>query len=1073
MGKSHYKKSVLSFSGLLLASVVFIQSCGVEKPAEVVLAEKQLPEAIDYNLHVKPILSENCFFCHGPDENTQEAGLELATREGALAALKEDKDKYAIVPGNLAKSEVFHRIITTDEEQMMPPKSSHRELSAYDKAVLIKWIEQGAEYKPHWAFIEPEKHQVPAVKDTTWPENPIDNFVLSKLEEKGMKPSPEADKETLLRRVTLDLTGLPPTVAEVDAYVADQSPNAYEKVVNRLLESPHYGEKMAVNWLDLARFADTHGYSQDQARPVWPWRDWVIKSYNENMPFDQFTTWQLAGDLLPNPTREQRLATGFNRNHAQNGEGGIVNEEYRVEYVLDRTNTLGTAFLGLTAECSRCHDHKFDPISQKDYFKMSAFFNQVDEAGQITLSDDLPVPTMLLTTAKHDSLLAFIDNKIEKTESALANTIRMEQADFEKWRLAKAETLPFDKKKGLQAHFTFDKLVGGKFASQVSAKHKGTVVDPVLVPGKLGKAFHTNGDDILRLEKVGIFNRANPFSIGCWVKIPEDDIAEGVIFHKGNGDITYNFRGYYLNLREGKIELLMAHTWPFNNIVKVTPEELPKEQWLHLTMTYDGSSKADGLKLYIDGKEANLITEKDNLYKDILFGGRTAFGDEPSLQVGADVRGTGFKNGQVDDLYVYERVLTAPEVLQLAQEPGSNADKQPSFDANTLSHYYFANLSSAYQQHLDELEKLRQQKNKIIEEVPEAMVMDDMEKKRPTYVLIRGLYDSHGEEVQPGTPGSVLSFPKDLPQNRLGLAKWLFNPDNPLTARVAVNRYWQTYFGKGLQKTANDFGNQGSLPSHPKLLDWLAVTFRELDWDVKAMQKLIVMSATYRQSSIATPEQLKKDLDNTFLARGPSFRLTAEMVRDNALAASGLLTPKIGGPSVKPYQPEGLWAMNNAVYVADTGAALYRRSLYTFWKRTNPPPSMDTFDAPTRSSCIVKRQQTNTPLQTLVLLNDPQFVEAAKVVAEKAAKKYPLLKDRLIYTYRMLTTRMPQENELAILTRLYGSEYEKFKQHPAKMKGWLNIGEYNLTQELDQTALAAGAVVASTVMNSDAFITRR
>jgi hypothetical protein len=438
------------------------------------------------------------------------------------------------------------------------------------------------------------------------------------------------------------------------------------------------------------------------------------------------------------------------------------------------------------------------------------------------------------------------------------------------------------------------------------------------------------------------------------------------------------------------------------------------------------------------------------------------------------VRGTGFKNGLVDDLYVYARALTAPEVFWLTQAPGTKVQKPPSpFGEKALWQYYFGNLSAAYQRQLGELEKLRQEKNKIMEQVPEAMVMDEMEKKRPTYVLLRGLYDAHGEEVQPGTPASVLPFPKTAPQNRLGLARWLLSPENPLTARVAVNRYWQTYFGQGLQKTTDDFGNQGSLPSHPELLDWLAVTFRKSGWNVKAMQKLIVMSATYRQSSFASPALGAKDPENLWLARGPAFRLTAEMVRDNALAASGLLTPKIGGPSVKPYQPEGLWAMNNAVYVPDKGENLYRRSLYTFWKRTNPPPSMGTFDAPTRGSCVVKRQQTNTPLQALVLLNDPQFVEAAKVVAEKAADRYPELQSRLIYTYRLLTARKPQDKELAILTRLYGSEYEKFSRQPAKMKGWLHTGEYKLSQKHDQAALAAGAVVASTVMNSDAFITRR
>jgi hypothetical protein len=1052
--------------------VCFLQGCGVEKPAEIVRLEKQLPETVDYNLHVKPILSDNCFFCHGPDKNSQEAGLELATREGALAPLKESKGKFAIVPGNLKESQVYHRIVTKDDEGRMPPKESNRELSDYQKAVLVRWIEQGAEYKPHWALLKPQQKPLPAVKGQEWPRNPVDYFVLQKLEAAGVQPNPEADKETLLRRVSLDLTGLPPTPEETDAFLADRSPKAYEKAVDRLLASPHYGEKMATDWLDLARFADTHGYTVDRYRPLWPWRDWVINAFNRNLPYDRFITWQLAGDLLPNATREQRLATAFNRNHSQNMEGGIVNEEFRVEYVADRTNTLGTALIGLTVECARCHDHKFDPISQKDYYSLSGFFNNVDEAGQISWDDAPPVPTMLLTDARHDSLLAFIHTKITAAESALQGTLREEEAAFRHWQASVGNTLPFDPAKGLQAHFTFDKTVNGAFPSQVSAGDKGQVAEPVLVPGKFGNAFRSNGDDILKLGRTGIFSRANPFSIGVWVNIPRE-LSKGVIFHKGNGDILYNFRGYYLNLRDGKAELLMAHTWPYNNIVKVSRQALPRGQWIHLVMTYDGSSTARGLKLYLDGRETPLVTEKDNLYKDILFSKEHQLSkDEPGLQVGADFRGTGFKNGLVDELRVYGRELTAPEVRGLAGNTPGHLLPDPD-QPEALSRFYLANVSSAYGARLQELEKLRAEKNKIQEEVPEIMVMADMPERRKTYLLERGVYDAHGPEVQPDVPASLLPYPKKAPRNRLGLSQWLLHPDHPLTARVAVNRYWQNYFGTGLHPETDNFGNQGGLPTHPELLDWLAVAFRASGWDVKALQKMIVLSATYRQSSRASQQQREKDPGNELLGRGPAFRLTAEMVRDNALAASGLLVPKIGGPSVKPYQPEGLWAVNNAVYQPDTGQNLYRRSLYTFWKRTNPPPSMNTFDAPSRSYCVVRRQKTSTPLQALVLLNDPQFVEAAKATAQKAFARYPDPENRLVYTYRLLTARKPAGEELSVLTELYAREYAKFRRHPAKMKGWLGAGQHRIDPKADPAALAAGTVVASTIMNSDAFITRR
>ncbi|RAJ97672.1 cytochrome c [Larkinella arboricola] len=1052
------------FGGLLLGSVWFmvcllVQGCGgVEKPAEIEQLADQLPDQVDYNLHVRPILSDKCFFCHGPDKASQKGGLELATREGAMAALKKAKNKkHAIVPGDLAESEVYYRLVTTDEDQMMPPKSSNRVLTNYEKAVLLKWIEQGAEYKPHWALIKPEKPALPTVKNTSWSKNPIDYFVLNKMEAQGLTPSPEADRENLLRRVTLDLTGLPPTVEEVDAFLADRAPNAYEKVVDRLLKSPHYGEKMAVDWLDVSRYADTHGYTVDRYRPMWPWRDWVIQSFNRNQRFDQFITWQLAGDLLPNATREQRLATAFNRNHSQNMEGGIINEEFRVEYVADRANTIGTALMGMTVECARCHDHKFDPISQKDYYSLFAFFNNVDEAGQISWDDAMPVPTMLLTESKHDSLLGFLDTKIKTAETALNQTVQQEQTAFAQWQTKTGQAVPFDFRKGLQAHFTFDKLVNGTFLNAVSKKDTGKVLDPVLVPGKHGQAFQSNGDDILKLGEVGIFNRSQPFTIGVWINIPKD-VNKAALVHKGNGDILYNFRGYFLNLRDGKAELLMAHTWPYNNIVRIGKEVLPKEKWIHLTMTYDGSSKARGLRLYVDGKEAALVTEKDNLYKDILFKG-----SQTGLMVGADMRGTGFKKGSFDELVVYNRELTPPEVRALA-----NADPQLTPDKN----YYLNTVSTAYQQQRAELQKLRAEQNRIMEEIPEIMVMEDMKTPRPTYLLKRGVYDAPGERVQPDVPASILPFPKEYPKNRLGLAKWLLHPDNPLTARVVVNRYWQTYFGTGLVKSANNFGNQGNLPTHPELLDWLAVQFRESGWNVKAMQKLIVMSATYRQSSRGRPDLLKKDPENTWLARGPLFRLTAEMIRDNALASSGLLSGRLGGESVKPYQPEGLWAVNNTTYEQDKGEKLYRRSLYTFWRRTNPPPSMNTFDAPSRSYCVVQRQKTSTPLQALVLLNDPQFVEAAKVVAARSFEQSKELPERLTQLFRLLTGRKPVEKELAILRKLYEQEYRKFRQHPAKMQGWLQAGEYQLPNVDEKPALAAGAVVASTVMNSEAFITK-
>ncbi|MFT3703555.1 MAG: DUF1553 domain-containing protein [Agriterribacter sp.] len=1048
---------------LAVCIFVFTKASSVKKPEAIAKFDKTLPAVIDYNLHVKPILSDKCFLCHGPDKNNgQKAGLNLSFSEGALAKLKDGK--HAIVPGSLSKSELYNRIITEDEELVMPTKASHRVLSDYEKAILTKWIEQGAIYKPHWAFIAPVKVKLPEIKDKSWPRNPIDYFILNKLEANNLKPSPQADKEILLRRVTLDLTGLPPTIEETDAFLADQSPDAYEKVVEKLLHSPQYGEKLAVDWLDVSRYADTYGYTVDRYRPTWPWRNWVINAFNENMPFDRFITWQLAGDLLPNATREQKLATVFNRNHAQNAEGGIINEEFRNEYVIDRTSTLGTAFLGLTIGCARCHDHKFDPVSQKDFYSLYSFFNNVDEAGQISFNpDDTPGPSMLLTNAKQDSVIAYLTHNEQQKTKELQAIVSNEKPEFEKWKQQLSNKNPFDLKKGLQTHFTFDKLVNGAFVNEKDPKGKGQVADAVIVPGKFGNAFKSNGDDILKLGKVAVFNRFQPFSIALWVNIPKD-VNKAVVFHKGDGDITYAFHGYYLNLKNGKAEFLMAHTWPYNNILKTTKDTLPKEKWIQLTLTYNGTSKADGIKLFVDGKEAAMNTDKDNLYKDILF----ARSEQPGLQIGADWRGTGFKNGLVDELFVYDRELNPSEILMRVQD-----NQNITIPDSDLQQYYFSNISKAWQAKRKELQQLRDEENKEMEPITEIMVMEEMKEKRKAHILLRGVYDAPGEEVHPDVPNSILPYQASYRKDRVGLAQWLLDPKNPLTARVTVNRYWQTYFGTGIQKNADNFGNQGGVPSNLELLDWLAVTFRESGWDVRAMQKLIVLSATYRQSSFASAEALKKDPDNAMLSRGPSFRLTAEMIRDGALKASGLLSDSIGGPSVKPYQPEGLWSVNSEVYHQDTGSALYRRSLYTFWRRTNPPPSMSTFDAPLRASCIVYRQKTSTPLQALVLLNDPQFTEAAKVLAVHAAEKYSTLQDRIMYSYRCLTARKPSQKEMDILQKLYTEQYQTFKTDAAKMKGWLNSGAYKIKSKTDLQALAALTVTASTIMNSDAFITKR
>lgn len=1065
---------ILSFFCFIFSLI----SCSPELPEDVQAAYEELPEALDFNIHVKPILSDKCFACHGPDLAAQKAGLSLHDPKMAFVSLKDSPGKVAIHPGSLRKSELFHRIISEDPEYRMPSQESNLTLTSKEKAILIKWIEDGAEYKKHWAFIPPQKHDIPKVKDKSWTKNPIDHFVLSKLEQEGIKPSPEADKETLLRRLSLDLTGLPPSLAEIDAFLADSSAFAYEKQVDRLLNSSHYGEKMAMHWMDIARFADTHGYTVDRYRDASPYRDWVIRAFNQNLPYDQFITHQLAGDLLPNPTKEQLIATAFNRIHPQNMEGGIVEEEFRVEYVVDRTSTMGQAFMALTLGCARCHDHKYDPISQKNFFEISSFFNQVDEAGQISWDDATPVPTMLLTDSEKDKMLSYLLSQKNREEEELKIVVEKEEEAFQAWLASGSfqNTAKLDFPASRVGFYSFDQ---NSIQNNLNPFQKGTMESsevknqkPAYVVGFRGKAVKLNGDSWLDLGGSGIFSRSEPFSVSIWISVPKS-LTDGAIFHKGSGAVLYNWRGYHLSLKNNRLELLMAHTAPYNAITKVTEQNIPRDQWINLVMTYDGSSKASGLKVFLNGLEMATQTTHDNLYKDILFQG-----GQPGLQVGAVWRGKGLKDALVDEVSVYDKELSTLEVLQIARleeyksilvQSGNKFNTQ---ERQALKKLYLNNHSLAYREKLQAVVVKRKAFADSVERIPEMMVMRDMENKRPTYILNRGEYSSREEEVFPNTPESVLPMKEDLPKNRLGLAQWLTDAENPLTARVAVNRFWQNYFGNGLVATSEDFGNQGQLPSHPELLDWLALEFQNSGWDVKAMQRLIVTSATYRQASKNRPELAEKDPDNYLLARGPSVRLPAELIRDNALFAAGLLNPAIGGKSVFPYQPEGLWKVNGANYVQDSGQNLYRRSIYTIWKRSVHHPTLSIFDAPDHSVSVSKRQETNTPLQALVLMNDPTFVEASKVLGVKMLA-YPEIANSIEDTFRRLTGRKPNPKELQILLELRENEYRKFKSDQNKTKGWLTSGEYQIPPDLDPFHLAANAVTASAIINSDAFLTKR
>ena len=1056
---------------------LLLGACSVPLPEDVADAYESLPKELDYNVHVKPILSDKCFACHGPDKAKQKAGLRLDIRDNALSELVESPGKYAIDPGDPRGSEVVHRILSTDADYVMPSPESHLTLSAKEKAILVKWIEDGAEYKPHWAFVRPELPKVPETRYDSKAINEIDRFVFHKLENEGLTPSDEADRELLLRRLSLDLTGLPPTLAEIENFVSDKSSNAYEKVVDRLLNSEQYGEKMAVDWLDLARFADSHGYTVDRLRDMSPYRDWVIQAFNKNYPYNKFIEWQLAGDMMPQPTKEMKLATAFNRNHAQNMEGGIIDEEFQTEYVVDRTNTFGDAFLGLTVGCARCHDHKYDPVSQKDYYELFSFFNNVPEAGQISWDDAMPGPTMMLPTEQQEKILAFLNKQVQQKELSVQQAEDNAATDFDTWKATRPvhkmskEKIP---QVGLAGYYTFDErtLRNKNDQSKVGTMRLASGPElPVFESHGTGHALHLNGDAWLDLGTVGLFKKSDAFSIGLSVYIPSD-LKEGVVFHKSTMERHFNYRGYDLYLKDNKLRLSISHTAPANSIRKYTLENIPRDTWVHLMMTYDGSSRAAGLRLYQDGKEAPMETVADNLTKDILL-----YQGQPGLQIGAWDRGWGIKDARVDNIVVYNREITPLEVRIVAgtESWSSVAEKLDGNDTHILNEvkaFYASAINKNVMASLRELSAARAVLADSTESVREIMVMEEMTKPRKSYVLLRGNYDAFGEEVTPNTPASILAFPADLPKNRLGLAKWLMRDEHPLTARVAVNRFWQNYFGSGIVKSAEDFGNQGALPSHPELLDWLAITFRDSGWDVKKLQKLIVMSATYRQDSRASEEAKIKDPENILLSHGAANRLSAEMMRDNALAACGLLTKQIGGQSIKPYQPDGLWEINNTRYVRDTGNAVYRRSLYVIVKRTVPHPTLATFDAPSRSYCVVRRQKTNTPLQSLVTLNDPTFVEAARVLGEQITQDKDI-RNGIVAAYRRLTGRTPGKEEIDLLLELQRVEYQKFQSHPEKAKGWLTIGQYAVDRGLNTSLVAANTVVASTIMNSDATLTKR
>jgi hypothetical protein len=1061
--------------------------------------------APDFNWEVRPILSNNCFRCHGPDEDAREAGLRLDLRDTAIAELADTEGKAAIVPGDAAASELIRRVSSSDPDVVMPPPATHLALSLDEIEVLSRWIDAGAEYQPHWAFIPPADPPPPSTPHDAGIANDVDRFIRARLDEHGLEPAPEADRETLIHRATFTLTGLPATPEEVAAFLADSSPDAYEKVVDRLLVSPAYGEHLATEWLDAARFADSDGYLDDEyQRRLYPWRDWVIAAFNANMPYDEFGTAQLAGDLLEGATKAERIATGFGRLHRRTAENGIIDEEYRVEYVIDRTDTVGTAFLGLSVGCARCHDHKFDPISHADYYSLTAFFNSTDDAGFYPQEKWETGPTMLLTDDATDARIAELREAVaareaEHAASIEAAAVRLDAARLRAPDAATVTEIESRLRAVEQAYYSFDSAraepnretayrgLAGLEPSQPllfsPAETRGlapaVLQAPQLKPGHRGNAlyFDANNKGFLdKADNVGRFDHPESFSVDLWVYL--DKVYEDAALINHNDHLRYGSGGWTVDLEQNRVKVQLVHAYPREQLTVITTAPLPEKAWTHLTLTYDGSAKAAGVTVYVDGLPSALETRRDGLTQSMLplglaFAGLDGF---HGLAFGKRWQQSPLAGGALDELRVFSAELSPLEVAVL--HSGAAALERDDLGGLLIEHLTANDAEVVAAK--TALTAARAELNQLLSSLPEVMTMGDTVHKRQSYVLERGVYSNHGETVSPRGLSQIFPYATDLPQNRLGLAQWLFDSANPLTARVYVNRLWQLHFGRGLVSTAEEFGTQGEAPTHPELLDWLARRFVDSDWDIKALNKLIVMSATYRQDSTERPGDAEQDPANRWLARGVARRLSAEAIRDNALAVSGLLDATVGGPSVFPYQPDGVWEAVNSYERSgaypkpeDRPRDQHRRSLYSLIRRGAPVPSMTIFDFPRRHTSQVRRPTSNTPLQALVLLNDPQYVEASRGLATRVLRSASELEDQLGAVFRLAARRSASEAELAVLRNFYAAEHAAFAASPENTARYLDVGVVPPDPALDAATLAALASTANVVLNSpDSYLLR-
>jgi hypothetical protein len=1015
----------------------------------------------DFNRDVRPILSDRCFVCHGPDDARRQAELRLDRREDAT---KTRKHGAAISPGAPDASELVRRIRSGDPDVAMPPPDSgRRPLTEDEREILSRWIASGAPYEPHWAFRPIGSPPVPGAVFPAFERNEIDRFVNKQLKERGLEPSPETSRELLLRRATLDITGLPPSVKELDAFMNDPSADAYEKAVDRLLASPRYGERMASVWLDLARYADTYGYQADVYRAVWPWRDWVIDAFNKNMPYDRFLVEQLAGDLLPNATRQQKLATCFNRLHRQTNEGGSTEEEFRVEYVADRVHTFGTAFLGLTLECARCHDHKFDPLPQEDYYGLFAYFDDIDESGLYShFTSATPTPTLALPTEAQEASLGALKAELAERTGNIEKLKIARRPAFEEWKKSgnRPALAPPD------AYFPLDDIENGKLRNLVDPAKPGVVSDdPVVAAGISGGSLQFSGDNNALFPGVGEFARWQPFSISCWIRTP-DRKERAVILKRSRAWTDAGSQGYQLLLEGGRLTWSLVHFWPGNAISIASNREIEPAAWTHVVATYDGSSTAAGLHLYLNGERAEVTVVRDHLWKDITGG------DPGPLTLAERFRDLGFKNGRIDELKVYSKCLGAFEARELSGRGGR-------LGTDDWFEYYIESVDSEVAREKAAIQNVRKALAATEESVQEIMCMEDRDPPRSAFVLTRGRYDApdRARPVEPHVPRLFAGVKMEGKADRLALARWVVSPDNPLTARVGANRIWSLFFGAGIVKTLENFGSQGATPSNPELLDWLARRWIESGWNLKALIRTIVTSHAYARESRASEAQRRADPENIYLSHGNARRLTAEMLRDQALFSSGLLVERIGGPSVKPWQPPGLWNIGwGGDYVPDTGEGRWRRSIYTFWRRTVPPPNMILFDAARREVCVADRAATNTPLQALVTLNDPQYFEAAAALSAKSLAESPAAASAaslVTFVFRSIASREPASTEVDALVQLFESQRGRFAADGPALDALLKGDGVHAPAGADRASFAALALVASTVYSSDAGMMRR